>query len=212
MYIKTIWLQKVIKNLITPLTLCAIMTATLFYSANAVAGDIKGKITASRIRYVENTVLYIGKISGKEFSPPEKHAVVDQKNMKFIPHVLPILIGTTVDFLNSDALKHNVFTPDKIAEKFNLGTWPKGDIRSYTFKKPGNAVMLCNVHPEMEGWVIVLETPYYAVCDKEGNFTIENLPPGDYTLKVWNKKLKSDDLKITVPEEGDVTVEINLKR
>ena len=176
------------------------------------AGDIEGKVITNRTKYRANTVIYIDKISGKEFSPPEEHAEISQKDMKFIPHVLPILKGTTVDYLNSDPVMHNVFTPDDIAEKFNLGTWPKGEIRSYTFKKPGTAVMLCNVHPEMEAWVVVLETPYFAVSDKKGNFIIKDVSPGEYTLKVWNKKLKGADQKITVAAKGKVTVEIKLKR
>ena len=126
--------------------------------------------------------------------------------------MLPVLKGTTVDFLNSDKLVHNVFTPDEVADKFNLGTWPQGEFRSFTFAKPGNAVMLCKVHPEMEAWVVVLETPYFALSDKSGAFKIENVPAGEYTLEVWHEKRKGDSQKISVSDQGSVSVEITLKR
>lgn len=204
--------NRVSKSFSLRLRSLALVIIIMSISANTFASEIKGKVVTNRKRYKENTLIYIEKIQDKEFSPQEKHMVMNQKNMKFIPHVLPVLIGTTVDFMNGDAVMHNVFTPDKIAEKFNLGSWPQGESRSYTFMNPGVAAMLCNVHPEMEAFVVVVETPYFAVTGKDGNFTIKDIPPGEYTLKVWNEKLKGDDIKITVPVEGDVTVEIELKR
>ena len=182
------------------------------FTFNVVAQEIKGTVKATRIRYVENTLIYIDEIPGKEFAPPEEPVKMDQKDLKFVPHVLPILKGTTVEFLNGDAVLHNVFTPDKVAERFNLGSWPQGEVRSYTFKNPGVVVILCSVHPEMEAWTVIVETPYFAVADKDGNFAISDVPPGEYRIKVWNEKLKGSDMKVTVPDEGDVTVEIKLKR
>ena len=204
--------NKVLKSFSSRLRNLALVIIILSISANTIASEIKGVVKASRKRYLENTVIYIDKIEGKQFEPPEKQAIFDQINMKFVPHVLPVLVGTTVDFYNGDAVRHNVFTPEKIAEKFNLGSWKKGESRSYTFMNPGVAAMLCNVHPEMEAFVVVVETPYFAVTDKDGNFTIKDVPPGEYTLKIWNEKLKGDDITITVPAEGDVSVEIELKR
>src|SRR3990172_13335455 len=149
-----------------------------------IAGDIKGKVKAVGAKNSANAVIYIEKIPGKKFDPPEKPASMDQKNLVFIPHVLPILAGTTVDYLNSDDVLHNVFTPDKCAEKFNLGTWPKGKVRSYTFKNTGCvSVMLCNVHPEMEAYILVLETPYNGVSTKDGSYIIKNVPAGKHTLR-----------------------------
>jgi plastocyanin len=177
------------------------------------AGDISGKVTAKGARHAGNAVIYIEKTQGVEFAPPEKHAVVDQKDLTFIPHVLPVLVGTTVDFHNSDDVLHNVFTPDKCAEKFNLGTWPKGETRSYTFKEPGCiSVMLCNVHPEMEAFILALETPYFAMSDEEGSYVIKNVPPGKYTLNIWHERLKGEALEITVPKEGAVTQNFLIKK
>lgn len=185
----------------------------LAVASNAYGGTIEGKIEAKRVRRASNIVVYIDKggVSG-EFSPPAESAVMDQKDLTFIPHVLPILVGTTVDFLNSDNILHNVFTPDKIADKFNLGTYPQGHRKSHTFNRPGNAVVLCNVHPEMEAYIVVLETPYFGVTDTEGKYSIPDVPAGSYTLKTWHEKLKEGSQSVTVSDEGVVQVDFSLRR
>jgi plastocyanin len=181
----------------------------------ATAGNITGKVSAKKKKYLPHAVVYIDSVKG-DFKPPKKHPVMDQKNMIFHPHVLPVLAGTTVDFLNSDNVAHNVFTPDKSADKFNLGTWPKGEVRSFTFEKKCDkvcdAVMLCNVHPEMEAFVVVMQNPYFSTTDEEGNFLIENVPAGEYTVSVWHPKRKAEPMTVVVPVEGSVTVELALKK
>ncbi|MBI4536139.1 MAG: hypothetical protein HY708_07660 [Ignavibacteriae bacterium] len=177
------------------------------------AGDIKGKVKAVGAKNNANAVVYIEKIPGKTFDPPKNPATMDQKNLVFIPHVLPVVAGTTVKYLNSDDVLHNVFTPDKCAEKFNLGTWPKGQVRSYTFMNAGCvSLMLCNVHPEMEAYVVVLENPYYAVSAKDGSCTIKNVPAGKHTLKIWHEKLKGEPQEVTVAESGEVDVNFEIKK
>ena len=192
---------------------CAFVVLFVCTLSVSSAGDIKGKVKAVGAKNNANAVIYIEKIPGKKFDPPEKPASMDQKNLVFIPHVLPILAGTTVDYLNSDDVLHNVFTPDKCAEKFNLGTWPKGKVRSYTFKNTGCvSVMLCNVHPEMEAYILVLETPYYAVSAKEGSYIIKNAPAGKHTLRIWHEKLKGESQEVTVTESGEVTANFEIKK
>lgn len=188
------------------------LSFAIWCSGTVTAGTIKGKVAVKGARDARDVVVYIDDVPG-EFKPAEKHAMMDQKNLTFIPHVLPILQGTTVDFQNSDDVLHNVFSPDKCANKFNLGTWPKGEKRSYTFKELGCvSVMLCNVHPEMESWVLSLQNPYFFKTDKDGVFTIENVPAGKYAVKVWHQKLKGKPQTIEVPESGDVTVNFQMKR
>ncbi|MGR3175452.1 MAG: carboxypeptidase regulatory-like domain-containing protein [Candidatus Scalindua sp.] len=174
-------------------------------------GVIKGKINVKAKKYKKDTVVYIERVKGN-FPPHGENAIMDQKNLVFIPHVLVVLKGTTVDYLNSDDVRHNVFSPDAIADKMNLGMWPRGEVRPYTFNKLGDAVMLCNVHPEMEAYVVVVQNPYFSKTDKEGNYEIENVPPGEYTLKVWNKKYKAKDKKITIKSGEALTVDFKLKR
>jgi plastocyanin len=117
---------------------------------------------------------------------PQPPALIDQFRLRFVPTVLAVLPGSAVEFRNSDALLHNVFSPPGPGDGFNLGTYPKGEFRSHTFTELGPHVILCHVHPEMVSRVIVVDTPVHAVVDPEGRFRIENVPPGRYTLKVWH--------------------------
>ena len=157
-----------------------------------------------------DAVVYVDSIPGKSFAAPAEHAKINQKNMVFIPHVLPVLVGTTVDFLNSDVVLHNVFSPDKCADKFNLGSWPKGQTRGYTFKAPCAATLLCNVHPEMEAFVLAVPTPYFAVTDKAGVYSIKDLPDGAYTVKVWHPKLKEASRSVTV--SGSTVADFEIRK
>ena len=128
--------------------------------------------------------------------------------MQFIPRVVPVVVGTTVDFLNSDALLHNVFSPDACADRFNLGTWPQGQTKSFTFKKECFASLLCKVHPEMEGFVAVLPTPWFAVTSADGSYHIKDVPDGTYTVKVWHPKLKAAQKSVTVAGATEANFEI----
>jgi plastocyanin len=175
------------------------------------SGVIKGKVIAKVPKYKKDSVVYIEEVKGN-FKAPEEHARMDQVELVFIPHVLVVLKGTTVDYLNSDDIAHNVFSPDDVADKMNLGTWLKGEVRSYTFNKIGIAAMLCNVHPEMEAYVVVVQNPYFAKTDDEGNYEIKDVPPGEYTLKVWNKKYRAEDEKIKIKSGETLTVDFKLKR
>jgi plastocyanin len=174
----------------------------------ASAGDLHGKLVCQGVRNCADAVVYVAAIAGKSFPAPTKHALMDQKNLVFEPHILPILVGTTVDFLNSDAVLHNVFTPDACADKFNLGTWPQGQTRSYTFKKECAATLLCKVHPEMEGYVVVVPTPYYAVAKADGSYRIADVPDGSYTVRVWHPKLKPAEKSVKVSGSTEADFEI----
>lgn len=162
------------------------------------AGDLHGKVACKGVKDSSDAVVYVAAIAGKSFPAPKEHAKIDQLNLVFHPHVLPVLVGTTVDFLNSDAVMHNVFTPDACAEKFNLGTWPKGETRSYVFKSECAAALLCKVHPEMEAFVVAVPTPYFAVTKSDGSYAIPDVPDGAYTVKVWHPKLKATQRAVAV--------------
>lgn len=191
-------------------------TAAIFIIAMWVssifAGDVFGTVTCKGVRDSRDVVVYIEEIDSPK--PPATSSVgMDQVNLEFKPHVLPIVKGTTVDFINSDDVLHNVFTPDKCAEKMNLGTWPKGETRSYTFKEEGcSSVLLCNVHPEMEAWVLVLQNKYFFRTDKDGAFRIIGVPPGNYNLIAWHERLKNQSVAIEIPEKGEIEVNFTLKR
>lgn len=194
--------------------ICGAEVVLLLLTWNGVfAGTITGTITVKGAKDARDIVVYIDTIPGKAFPAPANHVTINQQNLKFIPRVLPVLVGTTVDFLNSDAVLHNVFTPDKVADRFNLGSYPKGRMKSHTFDKLGAAVMLCNVHPEMEAYVVVLPTSYYAVTGGDGRYRIEKVPAGTYTLKVWYERGKSHPPQtVTVSETGEVTANFEMER
>jgi hypothetical protein len=119
-----------------------------------------------------------------------------------------------VSFLNSDPTAHNVFSPDH--EKYNLGTWPQGQTKSHVFdtctKFPCVYAQLCRVHPEMEGFVVVLQNPYFAVTDREGHYAIADLPPGKYVVGVWHPKLKAASKPVTVEAGTPTTVDFILAK
>ncbi len=170
----------------------------LAMTAPSLAGDIHGKVACKGVRDSADAVVYVAALPSKTFPAPAEHARINQLNLVFTPHVLPVLAGTTVEFLNSDAVLHNVFSPDACADKFNLGTWPKGETRTFQFKKECVATLLCKVHPEMEAFVVVLPTPYFTVTKTDGSYAIPNVPDGSCTVKVWHPKLKGIEKAVTV--------------
>jgi len=178
------------------------------------AGTIKGKVTAQGMKSAADIAVYVEAIPGKTFDAPAQHPVVDQKKMTFIPHVIVVLKGTTVDFLNSDPVGHNVYWPNISGNKklaHNMGTWPQGVKKSFTFNDLGVASLLCNVHPEMSGYIVVAPTPYFAVTDKEGDFEIKDVPPGHYTLKTWSEDGKPATQAVDV-SSGAASVELTVKK
>jgi plastocyanin len=185
----------------------------------AVAGvtrsnEIKGKVSVQGIKSAESIAVYIDAIPGKKFDPPAQHILIDQRKMTFVPRVTVVLQGTTVDFLNSDPVGHNVYWPSISGNKklaHNLGTWPQGDKKSFQFNDPGVASLLCNVHPEMSGYVVVVSTSYFAVTDKEGSFEIKDVPQGTYTLKTWSEDGKPTTQAITVAA-GPTNVDLTVKK
>ncbi|MFQ5738183.1 MAG: methylamine utilization protein [Acidobacteriota bacterium] len=132
----------------------------------------------------ENVVVYLTGPQVRSPQPPKGPVVLDQRNLRFVPHVLPIVRGTAVLFPNSDQIRHNVFSASP-ARMFNLGIYPSGARRTVIFNKPGVVELLCTVHPEMSAYVLILETPYFSATDARGTFRIAGIEPGTYTLGFW---------------------------
>lgn len=165
------------------------------------AGDIEGKVSGMKGK----SVVYVEAIAGKTFPAPKDHPVMDQKGLVFAPHIMAVQQGTTVDFQNSDTVQHNVFWSAIGTDKkagHNLGTWPKGEKRSFTFDKPGAVPLLCNVHPEMAAYVVVSPTPYFAETDEAGNYKIKDIPDGSYTVTAWHEGAKNQSKPVTVAGGG----------
>ena len=171
------------------------------------AGTISGDVVARPAKQRVGVVVHLEKVAGT-FRPPAKPVTIDQKGMAFVPHVLAVQKGATVIFKNSDAVRHNVFTPD--GDKYNLGTWGQGESKPHQFNTPGVFHQLCNVHPEMSAFIVVVDNPYFAVTDGEGKFTIANVPPGTYTLKTWSEKQGETTRQVTVTAGGTANLHIDL--
>jgi plastocyanin len=165
--------------------------------AGAVQGRVSGGSLAGRVISVEG-------VPG-HFPAPKQHAVMDQKGLRFVPHVLAVLVGTVVDFPNSDPLLHNVFSFSQ-PKRFNLGLYPKGQSPSVLFDKPGVVAVLCSVHPEMSGYIIVLSHPFFAVTGTDGRFTIRDVPAGSYTVRCWSENGKLEERKVTINAGGIETI------
>ena len=192
----------------------AILFGALFVAGFAQAGDVQGKVSAAGLKSAENIVLYIDAVPGKKFDPPVQHVSVDQRNLKFIPHTIIILRGTTVDFLNSDQVAHNVYWPSINGDKrlrHNLTVVSPSQKKSFQFNDLGAAQTLCNFHPDMVAYVVVVPTPYFALTGNEGTFTIKNVPPGTYTLKAWSEDGKPTTQAITVTDTT-TNVELAVKK
>ncbi len=190
--------------------LCCLIFSVLI-AAPVIAGEntgsISGKVKVFRARRSADVVVFLADVPGT-FAPPANRPRIDQKNLTFIPHVLPIVIGTTVDFANGDNVKHNVYSSSE-TKKFNLGTYGSEIVKQVTFDKEGEAALACNVHTEMSAYVIILPNPYYTKTGNDGSFTITDIPPGEYTLKTWHEKKRPYQQKVTV--EAGNTTEINIK-
>jgi plastocyanin len=174
----------------------------------AQAGSVSGKVSGVS----GESVVYL-EVAGKTFPAPAEHPVMDQKGLMFQPHIRVVQTGTTVDFLNSDSVAHNVFWTSVGGNKkltHNLGTWPKGEKRAFKFDNPGAVPLLCNVHPEMAGYIVVVPSPYHAVSDKSGAFKIENVPDGAYTATAWHEGAKNQSKPVTV--SGDTKADFTLSK
>ena len=180
----------------------------LVLASASFAGTIEGKVSPGK------SVVYVDTIAGKTFPAPTAKPVMDQKGLVFTPHVMLVQQGTTVEFLNSDTVQHNVFWPSISGNKkltHNLGTWPKGEKKAFKFDDPGVVPLLCNVHPEMAGYIVVSPTPFLAETDASGNFKIENVPDGKYNVVAWHEGMKPQTKPVEVTG-GSGKVEFTLSK
>lgn len=173
--------------------------------------------TVEGVVYVRNApsvgaVIYLIPDSGPPPAPSPEPVVIDQRNLHFVPHILPVAPGQAVAFRNSDPLLHNVFSPGFRGEPFDLGTYPEGEWRIHTFRQPGPHTILCHVHPEMEAYVMVIPTRHYDVADAEGRFRIEDVPRGDYTLHAWHPRAAPAQRIIRNVLNRPLRLEIQLER
>jgi plastocyanin len=166
---------------------------------------LAGKPTADVVVSLEGVPAEIAKVDLAAAKP--KMAVMDQREMTLIPYVLPVLVGTTVDFPNKDKIWHNIYSKSD-TKSFDLGLYAPGKSRSVTFDKTGVVRVLCNVHPNMEAFIVVKNHPYFIAPDKNGNYRLDAVPVGKYRLQVWHPQLGTTDVGVALVREGEV-VDIN---
>jgi len=208
--------------------LAALLSATGAAGADcpgcgAVTGTVRVEQASVRTdgpKHDRDVVLELRPVSGTAQPPFAGRATMDQKGLVFVPHVLAIRKGTTVKFLNSDAEQHNVyFLDDRTGETLDIGTWGPGVSVDHTFDEPGMVITLCKLHLEMAAYVVVTDGPWFAAVqlDPSGasaKFEIANVPPGEYELSAWHKKLKQKGgvARITVAPGGTTEAEVVITR
>ncbi len=185
----------------------AILSLTLSLAAQA--STISGKVAGVS----GGSVVYVEAIPGKTFPPSTQSPILVQRRLMFQPHVLPVQQGSTVEFLNSDSVAHNVFWTSVGGNKklsHNLGTWPQNEKRTFKFDNLGAVPMLCNVHPEMSAYIVVVPTPYFALTGESREYKIENIPDGSYNVTIWHEGTKTQSQRVNV--SGDAKADFTLSK
>lgn len=219
--------------------LASILSVVLFIPYLANAGNITGTVRAEgkegagaesaggkyssrkfkfaeRIDYSElcDFVVFIEGSLGTNAAPQKTIQVVttrkiSQKGAVFSPHVLPVQVGTTVEWPNQDEIFHNVFSISE-SKQFDLGLYKQPEVKHVLFDKPGRVDVFCSIHKAMNCIVLVLENPFFASTDDQGRYTIANVPAGTYKLKAWHERLPSSTQEIVVPEHGEIKLDFTL--
>jgi plastocyanin len=174
--------------------LCSIALFCLLATPLA-AAELSGNAQANG-KPVQYAIVWLDAPGAPAFVQTKK-VVLDQRNMDFNPRVLSIRVGTRVDFPNSDKVFHNVFS-FRNGKKFNLGMYPAGTSRPIIFDQSGLSRIFCNIHPHMAAYVMAVDTPYFAMSDESGAFTISGVPAGSYTYHAWRPGGQTLTASVTV--------------
>jgi len=174
------------------------------------AGGISGSVKARGVKNPIDVIVYIEKVEGR-FQPAKTPVPIDQIKRVYVPHVLAVLAGTEIEFRNSDNDLHNIHARQKGRKIFNFGIPFQAKVRK-TLKQEGVVTLLCDVHPEMSAFIVVTQNPFFAKPDDKGNYAIENIPPGTYTLSAWHESLKPESREVKVSEGSKARVDFELRR
>jgi plastocyanin len=199
-------------------TLSALLFCTAASAADVAvkSGIVKGTVTIAG-KPTSNVVVSVEGVAPESVKArlaamKSKAAVMDQKETKFFPTILPIVVGAKVEFPNHDKSWHNVFSKGG-AKDFDVGLYPPGKSRDVTFDKPGVARILCNAHPNMEAFIVVKEHPFFSAADKAGNYRIDGIPLGTYRVTVWHPELGMTEAGVELVRDGQVSdINFDLKR
>ena len=173
------------------------------------AGTLTGKVTVQGSSNSSDVVVYLEGIRG-DFSPPPAPPEMNHVNLRFQPQVLAVMRGATVPFPNSDPVFHSAFSVST-SNPFDLGIYSRGRKKSFRFENPGIVEIFCRIHAHMQAFVLVLENPYFTMTDKEGNYRIQNVPVGIYTVHVWKSRGVKANQKVRLPQVGATILDFILK-
>ena len=176
-----------------------------------------GKYESRKWKFVERLnygefkdfVVYIDQPIPGSLPPTEPLQVIIQKNAVFVPHILPVMVGTTVEWPNHDDIFHNVFSMSE-PKSFDLGLYKSNETKRVTFDKPGRVDVFCSIHTKMNCIVLVLQSPFFSVTDEKGFYKISNVPPGRYKLTGWHERMPLVTKEIEVPATGEVKADLTL--
>lgn len=174
------------------------------------AATIVGTVTWGP-QHVSDAVVHIERTEGA-FQPPQETVIMDQRSLAFVPHVLPILKGAAVNFLNSDGVLHNLHAFVRGATLFNIAMPKFLKTKSVVFQQEGPVLLLCDVHREMSAYILVLQNPFFALTDAEGRFVIKDVPPGSYTVRAWHENLKPKSQEVDLTQGQTVTINFKMRQ
>jgi hypothetical protein len=171
-------------------------------------GRAVGQHEPPTIPEIKNVVVYLKDVVFRGVLPLRK-AELRQEHETFIPHVVAITRGSTVEFPNDDPIFHNVFSLSGAAN-FNLGRYPKGQSKPWRFTKAGIVKVFCDIHSHMSATILVLDNPYFTIPEMDGTFEIANVPPGQYTLVGWHERVGERTATVRVERGKAVSVDLSL--
>lgn len=157
---------------------------------------------------IKNVVVSLKDISVKTALRP-MHEAIRQEGEAFVPRVVTVTRGSTVDFPNDDPVFHNVFSLSSAAG-FDLGRYPQGKSKSATFTKSGIVKVYCHLHSQMSATILVLDHPYFTTPDLDGTFTLKDVPPGQYRIAGWHERVGERTVTVTVSAGKTASVELSL--
>jgi plastocyanin len=159
---------------------------------------------------IKNAVVYIrGPVSGGKSFAAGEDFVIDQKGCRFDPHVVIVPVGAPLQVLDSDGILHDFHTVARSNPEIHKSSSSR---MTFTFRSPEIVEASCDLHPGMKAWIVVAESPYYAVTDAEGRFQLTDVPAGDYTLSVWQEELGTHSRRLHVAEGSETKVELKLTK
>jgi len=188
-----------------------VVVALLLLAGPSSAGTVTGRVElldkgGKRATDLSDVVVYL---EGAKARPQAGRATISMRAKAFLPHVLVVPVGSTVEFPNEDSILHNAFSLSG-GNRFDLDLYKKPRSGSFTFQHPGIVRIYCNIHPQMSAVVVVRDNPFFAKATRDGAFSIDGVPAGRYTLRAWHERGAEVESEIVVPATGQAEASLTL--